>query len=785
MASGTITGTTSNEYITARITWTSTPNTTNNTSTVKATLAYKKNSTYGNATYSREFDGSITINGNKMTIDIDRSASNRIYLYSDAGWVTMGTHTVTVAHTSDGSKSITISATGGMSGTSFTSTSCSGKVELDTIPRASSITSASAVTLGNKCSIKWTPLSSSFVYKVKLSCGGVTYTSDYITPGSTSAYTYSATMSVSYWAKAMPKAYSGTCTATLYTYQSSSSSTAIGSSSKTFTLTLPSTVKPTVSFAEPEIVNGWNGYYIQGKSKCKLSATFAAGTGSSISSCSISGTELTKTGSGTSLSGTTSVLTKSGTFTYTAKVTDGRKTVSATKSIYVYPYANPTLSISAVRTSTSGSVKITYKAACSSVNSKNSLKTLKIYQKLSTDSTWPSSPTEELTLSSTSANSSKTLTGLSTTDSYDFKAVVTDTYGSSSAEATASVSSEFRLLNINDNKKGLALGKMSEDNTFDCNLPMKISSTTTTQSEASFHINSSAAKSFTITRTGLTDDIDQDDTKEPVDIRGQFYVNDDGNVTLSRRYSTDNGANYTTQGFIQLRDDRIYAGNTFEAPRGRFTATDDAAGDTQNNVALRIGSASGEHIDIDNNEIIAKDNTTTMGVLALSGKRVDLYGGTNAILQVGLNSNDEPIVYSVPVYNRTYDSSSNMCITSNGVFGRSTSSSKRYKTEIEDVRCDELNPYQILDIPIRQYKYKEDYIPVGKQADDIYLGFIAEEVEEVFPAATEYDEDGQAEMWNIKVLFPALLKVVQDQQKEIQELKKMIMDGNTSSNNME
>jgi hypothetical protein len=214
---------------------------------------------------------------------------------------------------------------------------------------------------------------------------------------------------------------------------------------------------------------------VQGKSKCTLSATFTAGTGSSISACSISGTGLSLSGSGTSLSGTTSVFTTSGTITYTAKVTDGRTIVTATKQITVYPYAKPTLLISAARTSNSGSVNFTYKATCSSVNSKNNLVSLKIYQKKSSTSTWPSSATNTITLSSTSANSSTTLSGYDSSSSYDFKAVVVDTYGSETV-AYDSIVSDFRLINIKSNKKGIAFGQMSEeDNVFNCNLVSKFS----------------------------------------------------------------------------------------------------------------------------------------------------------------------------------------------------------------------------------------------------------------------------------------------------------------------
>jgi hypothetical protein len=112
-----------------------------------------------------------------------------------------------------------------------------------------------------------------------------------------------------------------------------------------------------------------------------------------------------------------------------------------------------------------------------------------------------------------------------------------------------------------------------------------------------------------------------------------------------------------------------------------------------------------------------------------------------------------------------------MHITSYGTFCRTTSSSERYKTNIKDVSDEDLNPYSILNIPVKQFEYNDDNIPSDKKQGDTYIGLIAEDVEKFYPVAAEYNEDGQVEMWNIKVLFPALLKIVQDQQKEIDALK--------------
>lgn len=462
-------------YVVGRIVYSSTQDIATNTSSVTVTLYVRKDNDSTKLTQVTPGDWRYQLNVNSSNSE---STATKNVLTS---WVSLATKTVNVKHADDGTAKFSVVAyVQGPKGSGFSSckSSYSGTIDLPTIPRASSITSAGNITLsenGTACNVVWTPLATTFCYSLKFSCGGINIdvpaNNGRIYPNRTTAYTYNQyTMKISDWAKTMPKAYSGTCTVTLYTYTDSTSA-AIGSSSKTFTLTLPNTVKPTISFNNPVLVDGWSSCYVQGKSKCTLSATFAAGTGSSISSCSISGTGLSLSGASTSLSGTTSVFTTSGTITYTAKVTDGRTSVTATKQITVYPYANPTLSISAARTSESGKVNISYSAACSSVNDKNTLSTLAIYKKKTGEPTWTSVGT--ITLSGTSQNSSATYSGFESLSSYDIKIELKDKYGST-VSATKSISSDFRLVNIKSSKKGIAFGKMAEeDNVLSCNLVSK------------------------------------------------------------------------------------------------------------------------------------------------------------------------------------------------------------------------------------------------------------------------------------------------------------------------
>lgn len=136
MASGSFTGTTNNDNVQPKITWSATKDANGgNFSVVSATLTYSRtNSGYStNGTWS----GSITINGDKKT------GSKSITITQNSNTEAI-THSITVYHNDDGKKSITISATGGIPGTSMTSTTISKTVALDNIPRYAKITSAPA-----------------------------------------------------------------------------------------------------------------------------------------------------------------------------------------------------------------------------------------------------------------------------------------------------------------------------------------------------------------------------------------------------------------------------------------------------------------------------------------------------------------------------------------------------------------------------------------------------------------------------------------------------------------
>jgi hypothetical protein len=179
--------------------------------------------------------------------------------------------TITVTHKSDGSGSVRVRT---WMDTSISAgiVEKSQSINLTTIPRASSITSALDRTLGSACAVMWTPLSKSFRYKLKFSIGNWSYTTPAIHPNTTSPYTYTE------YALSLDAAYqipqnTGTVTVSLSTFSDSNATVQVGSSSvTTFKVTVPDneSTKPSVSMSlTPVSALGsvFSSIYIQGVSK--------------------------------------------------------------------------------------------------------------------------------------------------------------------------------------------------------------------------------------------------------------------------------------------------------------------------------------------------------------------------------------------------------------------------------------------------------------------------------------------------------------------------------------
>lgn len=159
------------------------------------------------------------------------------------------------------------------------------------------------------------------------------------------------------------------------------------------------------------------------------------------------------------------------------------------------------------------------------------------------------------------------------------------------------------------------------------------------------------------------------------------------------------------------------------------------------------------------------NETTTGNAFKVTSGNNTAANNTSSVWFFGAADETSRYIGSYLAYNRTYSSAANMVVTANGIFGRSTSSSKRYKEDISVADINELKG--LYDLPVKKFKYKNDYIASDDELYNKHLyGFIVEDLENVLPCAVQHkeDEDGKMipEMWNSNVIVPSLLKLIQD-----------------------
>ena len=469
--------TTSNQYI---VYWIeciqNSQNIANNTSNVTVKVHAKRTNTgyttYGNGTIYCKIDGT--------TYSASISTSQKI----TSTPITLFTKTLTISHNSDGTKSLAISAW--ISHSKFSSNEQSYTQTLTTIPRTSSFTlSASSLDAGKTLTININRASSSFVHHVFYSFGSYRET---ISLNATTSASYTIPLE---HLNAIPNATSGTGTISVDTYINNSY---VGSTSKNFTVNVPSSVVPTLSSLTSQVID--NGAdvsygYVKGKSKAKLTINGAAGKyGSTIKSYSISGGGF----SSGDPSFTTGGLTSAGNITFTAIVTDsrGRKSNAKTVTISVLDYNNPTIDkFSVIRCDSSGAanedgtyLKVYAKYSYTNLNNLNKISS-KIEYKKSSSSNWIDAGPIQSGANLIIGNNT-----IATDSAYSIALTISDSLVG--VEKVVDVPTAFVTLDFRKGGKGIAIGKMSEkDNLFEVAMNTNIIGKLTVNGKA---INSEAEK---------------------------------------------------------------------------------------------------------------------------------------------------------------------------------------------------------------------------------------------------------------------------------------------------
>lgn len=208
-----------------------------NTSSVSYSFSITRGSTGFYA--SQPFSWNITIGGQTIAISSFKFQIST----SDPAEQLIKSGTVTVAHNSDGKKTMSFSvSTPDASGISPTygptAMSMTGEWALTTIPRASAVTAGDA-NIGSAATIKISRASSAFTHTLTYAFGSLSGT----IATKTGATTLSWTVPTSFYAQ-IPKAKSGKCTITCQTF---SGSTLIGTTTASFQAQVPAASAPAVT----------------------------------------------------------------------------------------------------------------------------------------------------------------------------------------------------------------------------------------------------------------------------------------------------------------------------------------------------------------------------------------------------------------------------------------------------------------------------------------------------------------------------------------------------------
>ena len=429
--------------------WTATQNVTNNLSTVTAKLYWIADQ-YGAVYASMVNGGSITINGSKSNFSAHAGLSNGQKRL-------MHTYAKEVGHSSDGSKTFSISSSFTMkvslSGSYVESRSTSGSWTLNTIARASGVSlNKTTADIGTPIRITIGSQSSSFRHNVLYAFGG----NDTMIWEGIDWTVGDWTLPTSFY-NILSSTTTGWGTIHVDTYSNGSR---IGRASIRFTANVPDNIVPSFSsltaVEQTAAVSGI-GAYVQGMSKAKLTINGAAGTyGSTITEYTISFNGSSKGNNGVW------DIDFSGAKTATASITDSRgRKASRTLSITGIAYSSPAISKFTAARSGNGQgtiVSVFRSGTISSLNGKNQV-TVKIDSSLKGKGVWGNESSAVGAVGATTFSSTLNLPNVFNTDlSYDVRVSVVDKFSTSTA--IISLSTAFVTMVLG--KEGVGFGKIHE-----------------------------------------------------------------------------------------------------------------------------------------------------------------------------------------------------------------------------------------------------------------------------------------------------------------------------------
>jgi hypothetical protein len=716
--------------------------TADNTSTLECVLKITKNKScssrnQGGAYISMEINGKELYKSNSFTIQTLGVGDTK----------TLATKEIEVKHNSDGTKSVKCDVDF-KSKVALGSAYISRTYTCGTIARASTLSlSATSVNVGSSITANITRKNSDYKHTVRFFLNN-TYYKEYTNVGTAQTFTIPTT-----WYNAMPT--STSCKAYCMITTKDANGKTIGDSvGQTFTVKVPSSIVPkvgTIKF-DPANIKTKDGtsrdILVQGKNKFTLSVSGStAGTGTSIKSYTFSGPGLTTTAtSSNSISG--GPVSKTGSVTYTVTVTDkrGRKASKEFKGTtdnkaYSYSYSKPYITdfdAYRVKQNDDGSytkdpngthMEYKFTPKFSSVNGTNNY-TVKRY---CTD--------VDTYTCRTNSTSTETYTGhfkISTDKTYKIYIEITDNYKGSNTSATISVLGSFRIMNVTKGGTGIAFGKKAE--TGNC-----LESMYKIWTRKNFTVKENNYGLYT-TKT--------DGTAEPA-----VFRNSSNNLWIGATF--ENATHITGGGtFISAGDnDAVYVNKKNGTSRSNYKLVD---AENYKNYATQL------YHDEKSVFVVVKDSD---GYWVRPNKEV-----TTAVnLGSGVVPFDTVRGDILMTYKPPNSSGGSVARISDNRICKDSSSSKRYKRDIAPIIDKDIAPEKLYDATVVQFKYNDGYLMESDLRNDTLMpGFIVEDLEKSYPIAVNYNDEGLPEMWNANIMIPPMLKLIQDQKKEIDELKERL-----------
>ena len=458
-----------------RVEWSATQNINENYSTVTAHLYIDSLQSWASVYDATSSSTSLSINGNTKYF-----SNNSTINAWQSKW--MGSHTVTVYHTNDGSKWFDIYATHNFditwNGSYIGVVDVYGSAWLNTIPRASVPTVATTgIQYGDNIHVNLNRASEEFTHYVSIDIGNVK-TDIGTMDRHTNSFDFVLPLD---WCARIPTLNSNSGKFTVHTYNGNGGY--IGTNEVWFTATVPASVVPTISAEQVTHVESVEGLaskfnaYVQSKSKIRATA---AGTGAfvgGVQCSSIVGHKIEMNGQiFNSNDATSEVLNVAGSQTIKYTVTDSRgRTASRTVTISALPYSPPVLSLlKASRCDADGTpndegecAKVTIGAAVSAVNNLND-KIFTISKKTVTSEIWTN---QDIASASYTIETDVIISDISGNNAWDIKFTVTDYFSTDDkVSKTMQLSTAFSLIDYFNGGKGLAFGKVAEKEGFENNL---------------------------------------------------------------------------------------------------------------------------------------------------------------------------------------------------------------------------------------------------------------------------------------------------------------------------